>query len=52
VIGFYGLSKGFELLDRPLYGALGVVSGHSLKHVAAGIGSWYLFVHVKKRSPR
>ena len=51
-IGFYALSKGFELLDRPLYGALGVVSGHSLKHVAAGIGSWYLFVHVKKRSPR
>ncbi len=49
-VGLYALSKIFELLDRPIYGALSVVSGHSLKHVAAGIGSWYLFVHVKKRS--
>lgn len=51
-IGSYALSKIFELMDRPIYGALGVVSGHSLKHLAAGVGSWYLFVHVKKRSPR
>jgi len=49
-IGFYALSKIFELLDRPIYGALGVVSGHSLKHLAAGVGSWVLFVHLKRRS--
>jgi hypothetical protein len=41
----------FELLDRPIYSAFGFVSGHSLKHLAAGVGSWYLFVHLKRRSP-
>jgi hypothetical protein len=50
-IGFYALSKMFELLDRPIYSAFGFVSGHSLKHLAAGVGSWYLFVHLKRRSP-
>ena len=30
-------AKVFELLDRPIYGLGGLVSGHTLKHLAAGL---------------
>lgn len=50
-LGLYALSKVFELLDGPIYRATGFVSGHSLKHLAAAAGSWYLFVHLFRRRP-
>ncbi|HZE98195.1 MAG TPA: alkaline phytoceramidase [Planctomycetota bacterium] len=50
-LGLYALSKVLEHFDRPIYGALGVVSGHSLKHLAAAAGSGYLFVHLVRRRP-
>src|SRR5258708_5731813 len=50
-IGFYALSKIFELLDAPIYRATGLVSGHSIKHLAAGAGSWCLFAHLIRRRP-
>lgn len=49
-IGLYALSKVFELADGPIYRATGFISGHSLKHLAAAAGSWYLFVHLFRRT--
>lgn len=31
------LAKVFELLDKPIYGIGGIVSGHTLKHLSAGL---------------
>ncbi len=43
----YALAKAFELLDRPIYEALGV-SGHTLKHITAGaataVVAWWVYV--------
>ena len=38
LLGMYGLAKIFELLDEPIFQILKVVSGHTLKHVAAALG--------------
>jgi hypothetical protein len=42
VIGWYLLAKVFELLDRTIYSWHGVISGHSLKHLAAAVATFYL----------
>lgn len=42
VFGWYLAAKGFDLLDCPVWSALGFVSGHTLKHLAAGLATWYL----------
>ena len=47
----YGLAKVFELLDHELYATLGVVSGHSLKHLAAGIACLLVLRHLRRRAP-
>lgn len=39
VIGFYALAKLAELLDMQIYQALGVISGHSLKHLLAALAA-------------
>lgn len=39
VFGGYGLAKVLEMLDGPIQGALGVVSGHSLKHLVAALAA-------------
>lgn len=47
VFGAYLLAKGFEHFDREIYAWTGVVSGHTLKHVAAGLAglpvAWMLW---------
>ncbi len=42
VFGWYFVAKAFDLLDCPVWSALGIVSGHTLKHLAAGLATWYL----------
>jgi hypothetical protein len=49
-LGFYGLSKLFELLDVVIFNMGGIVSGHTLKHLAAGLGSWFLALHLGRRA--
>ncbi len=34
---FYGVAKVFEALDTETYSALGIISGHSIKHLFAGL---------------
>ncbi len=38
LLGSYGLAKVFESLDEPIFQILKVMSGHSLKHLAAALG--------------
>ncbi|HEV3029899.1 MAG TPA: alkaline phytoceramidase [Planctomycetota bacterium] len=50
-IGSYAVSKLLELLDAPIFSLTRVVSGHTLKHLTAAAGSWFLFVHLIRRRP-
>jgi hypothetical protein len=42
-MGFYVLAKIFESLDRPIFRLGHVVSGHTLKHLAATAGVYWIF---------
>ena len=42
VVVWYIVAKLCEQFDRQIYSALGFVSGHSLKHIAAAMATWYL----------
>jgi hypothetical protein len=50
--GLYALAKVLEMFDRPVYGALRAVSGHTLKHVAAAAAIGVLVPMLVKRRPR
>jgi hypothetical protein len=50
VVGWYALAKTCEVLDRPFFEILGgAVSGHTLKHVFAGAGAFWIARMVMKR---
>jgi hypothetical protein len=50
-IGWYALAKLFEHFDKAIFDLLwNMVSGHSLKHIAASIGAYTMLLYVKKRS--
>ncbi len=51
VIGFYALAKVFEALDRPIYDRVHIVSGHTLKHLAAAMAVFWLARMIQKRKP-
>lgn len=44
-LGLYALAKVLELLDKTIYSAGAIVSGHTLKHFVAG-ASCYMVLHV------
>jgi Ceramidase len=49
-IGWYALAKLFEYFDKAIFDLLwNMVSGHSLKHIAASIGAYTMLLYVKKR---
>jgi hypothetical protein len=49
---WYGLAKLFEQLDGEIYHlTLQIISGHSLKHVAAAASSWWLVLMLRRRVP-
>jgi hypothetical protein len=50
-LGIYALSKGFEALDRTIFDAGKVVSGHTLKHIAAAVSAYWIYRMLKLRSP-
>jgi hypothetical protein len=47
----YGLAKALELLDRQVYTGTAFVSGHTLKHIVAGIGAGMIIVMLMRRRP-
>jgi len=49
---WYGLAKLFEHLDGEIYHlTLQIISGHSLKHLAAAASSWWLVLLLRRRAP-
>ena len=49
VIGAYAVSKVMELFDAPIYNALNVISGHSLKHLIAAFATFIFYQALKNR---
>jgi hypothetical protein len=51
VAGFYVLAKVLETLDKPIFGLGQIVSGHTLKHLAAAFAGYWILRMVKRRRP-
>lgn len=51
-IGLYGLAKVFEQFDRQVFAATRDVSGHTMKHLTAGVGTYLILEMLKRRRPR
>lgn len=49
IIGAYAASKLMELFDAELYGAFGLISGHSLKHLTAAFGTLIFYWALRER---
>lgn len=49
VIGAYAVSKLMELFDTQLYSAVGMISGHSLKHLTAAFGTFIFYRALRER---
>lgn len=42
VVVWYVLAKAFEYFDKDIHHLSGLISGHSLKHLAAAVATWYI----------
>jgi hypothetical protein len=51
VVGFYILAKLLELLDRPIFDAEHLISGHTIKHLAAAAAGYWILRSLQKRKP-
>jgi hypothetical protein len=49
---FYGLAKVFELLDSAAFNLSGIISGHTLKHLAAAVSAWCILRMIEGRVPK
>lgn len=49
LLSAYIFAKLFEHFDREVYGALGFVSGHTLKHIFAALGLYFLLLSFGRR---
>jgi hypothetical protein len=52
ILGCYAVAKLLELLDAQVHRALGVMSGHPLKHVVAAAAMFLLVWGIARRAPR
>lgn len=50
VIALYGLAKFAEILDEEIYQLGQIISGHTLKHILAGLAVYWLLRMLKKRA--
>ena len=48
---FYGVAKLFEFYDQAIYSIGSILSGHTLKHIAAAAACFVVFEYFKKRQP-
>lgn len=51
VVGFYALAKALETLDKPIFAVGQIVSGHTLKHLAAAAAGYWILRMLQKRQP-
>jgi hypothetical protein len=49
VVGWYVIAKVLEKFDVQIYTLTGFLSGHSLKHLAAAVATWYMVVMFSKK---
>ena len=49
-LAIYALAKIFEAADRPIFALGGTVSGHSLKHIAAGTSTYWILRMLRLRA--
>jgi hypothetical protein len=49
-LSMFVLATIFEFGDEAIFQFTGFISGHTLKHIAAGIGLWFLMVMVRDRT--
>jgi hypothetical protein len=49
IVGFYALAKIFEAADHQIFSLGNIVSGHTLKHLAAAAAGYWILRMVKKR---
>ncbi|MEZ5472744.1 MAG: ceramidase domain-containing protein [Marinicella sp.] len=49
-LGMYVLAKLLEHFDGEIFRAIVLISGHSLKHIAAAIGIWLYYCYLSKRT--
>lgn len=52
ILGAYAVAKILELEDEAVFHALGGISGHSLKHLFAALGTYAYLLALQKRRPR
>jgi uncharacterized membrane protein YqjE len=50
VVGFYVLAKILEEFDRQVFAVGQIVSGHTLKHLAAAAAGYWILRMLKKRA--
>ena len=51
VAGFYVLAKVLETLDKQIFSIGHIVSGHTLKHLAAALAAYWILRNVQRRRP-
>lgn len=51
VIAFYALAKALENFDKTVFATLHIVSGHTLKHLAAAAAGYFILRMLKERRP-
>jgi hypothetical protein len=51
VVGFYTLAKVLESLDKPIFAVGHIVSGHTLKHLAAAAAGYWILRMLQRRQP-
>jgi hypothetical protein len=51
MIAAYVVSKIAEYYDADLYTATGALSGHSIKHIAAAVGTLFIYIALRSRRP-
>ena len=51
VVGFYVLAKVLETMDKPIFELGHIVSGHTLKHLAAAAAGYWILRMLQKRRP-
>jgi hypothetical protein len=51
-LAFYAGAKLFESFDAGIFNSIHIVSGHTLKHLAAGIGTYFILRMLQRRTLR
>jgi hypothetical protein len=51
IAGFYVLAKILEIFDKPIFSLGHIISGHTLKHLAAALAGYMILRMIQRRRP-